>query len=202
MSKIDLKKGLKHLYNPSAKVVSAVDVPVMNFLMVDGEGDPNSSQQYVEAVQALYVLAYALKFKVKKTGVDYAVMPLEGLWWTDDMSQFSVRNKEIWKWTMMIAQPDYVTDKLFVEALDEVERKKGLPALSRVRLEAYHEGPAAQMMHIGPYSEEEPTVAKIHAFIIESGYKLWGKHHEIYLKDPQKSAPATLQTVVRQPFKK
>ncbi len=204
MAKIDLKKELRHLYSPSAKAVSVVDVPPLNFLMLDGRGDPNTSPAYAEAVEALYALAYALKFKIKKSkaGVDYAVMPLEGLWWVDDMRQFSVKDKEAWKWTMMIVQPEYVTPALCVETSGEVEKKKALPALSKIRFESYHEGQAAQILHIGPYSEEEPTIAKIHAFIIQSGYQLSGKHHEIYLKDPRRSAPDKLQTVIRQPFKK
>jgi len=204
MPKADLKKELKHLYNPSARVVSVADVPRLNFVIIDGSGNPNTSPEYAVAVEALYAVAYALKFKVKKgkSGVDYAVMPLEGLWWADDMSQFSVKNKEVWKWTMMIVQPEYVTAKLFAESLGEVEKKKSLPALSKIRFEPYHEGQTAQIMHIGPYSEEEPTIAKLHTFIRQNGYKLSGKHHEIYLKDPRKSAPSKLQTVIRQPFKK
>lgn len=203
MAKVDLKKTLKHIYNPSAKAVSVEDVPSMNFLMIDGSGNPNTSQEYAEAVAALYAVGYALKFKIKKgaTGMDYAVMPLEGLWWADDMSQFNASNKEAWKWTMMIMQPEYVTAEMFAEALPEVEKKKKLAALSKVRFEPYHEGLAAQIMHIGSYSEEEPTIAKLHDFISQGGHKLRGKHHEIYLGDPRKIAPAKLQTVIRQPFK-
>jgi len=202
MAKIDLKKDLKHLYNPSAKAVSVVDVPPMSFLMIDGSGNPNTSQEYAEAIAALYALAYALKFKIKKgeASIDYAVMPLEGLWWADDMSQFKVSNQEAWKWTMMIMQPEYVTTDLFAEALPEVEKKKKLAALGRVRFEPYHEGLAAQIMHIGSYSEEEPTVAKLYDYINQGGYKLRGKHHEMYLGDPRKTQPAKLQTVIRQPF--
>src|SRR5262245_20206253 len=171
MSKTDFKKELKHLYQPSAKIISVVDVPRMNFLSINGHGNPNTAPEYALAVEALYALAYALKFKVKKgkPSVDYAVMPLEGLWWADDMSQFSVKNKEAWKWTMMIMQPEYVTSQLFAEALSEVAEKKVLPALSLLRFESYHEGQAAQIMHIGPYSEEEPTVAKLHTFIHQNG---------------------------------
>ncbi len=204
MAKIDLKKELKHLYSPSAKAVSAVDVPAFKFLMIDGQGNPNTSPEYARAVEALYALAYALKFKIKKgkTGLDYAVMPLEGLWWVDDMSHFSLDNKEAWKWTMLIMQPEPVTAALFMETIGEVEQKKGLPALRKLRFESYREGDAAQIMHIGPYAEELPTVTKIHAFIRQSGYELSGKHHEIYLGDPRKTAPGRLHTVVRQPFKK
>lgn len=203
MSKVDLKKDLKHLYNPSAKEVSVVDVPPMNFLMIDGAGDPNISLEYRQAINALFSLSYVLKFRVKKSsGVDYAVMPLEGLWWTDDPSQFSMSNKGIWKWTAMIMQPEYVTGELLAGALGEVRKKKDLAALDRVRFESYHEGLSAQIMHIEPYAAEEPTIARLHSFIRESGYDLNGKHHEIYLSDPRRTAPEKLKTVLRQPIRK
>ena len=204
MPKLDLKKDLQHLYHPSAKAVSVVDVPPLNYLMIDGRGNPNTAPEYADAVQALYALAYSLKFKVKKSkaAVDYAVMPLEGLWWAEDMRRFSVDDKDAWLWTMMILQPDLVTPTLVAETLAEAQKKKGLPALSRLRFETYHEGPAAQVMHLGPYADEGPTVARLHAHIEASGGRLSGKHHEIYLKDPRKAAPEKLQTVVRQPFEK
>lgn len=203
MAKLDLKKDWQHLYQPSAKRVTVVDVPTLNFLMIDGSGDPNTAQAYVEAVEALYAVAYALKFKIKKgkAGIDYAVMPLEGLWWVDDMRQFSVKDKAAWQWTMMILQPQFVTAQLFAETVGEVGAKKDLPALSRLRFEPYREGQAAQIMHIGPYAAEEPTVTKLHDFIHGRGGERRGKHHEIYLKDPRKSAPGKLLTVIRQPFR-
>lgn len=203
MSKVDLKKDLRHLYNPSAREVSVVDVPPMNFLMIDGTGDPNVSLEYQQAMEALFSLSYALKFRVKKsTGVDYTVMPLEGLWWTDDPSQFSMDNKAMWKWTAMIMQPECVTAEMVAQALDEVRGKRGIPALERVRFETYHEGLSAQIMHIGPYAAEEPTIAQLHSFIRENGYEPSGKHHEIYLSDPRKTAPEQLKTVLRQPIRK
>lgn len=202
MPKLDLKKDLKHLYNPSAKAISVVDVPPMTFLMIDGHGDPNTALAYVEAVQALYALAYGLKFRVKKQdpGADFAVMPLEGLWWAADMTNFAALSKADWDWTMMILQPPAVTPALFAAALAEVSQKKALPALPRVRLEPYHEGPAAQIRYFGPYADEGPTIARLHAFITQNGHQLSGKHHEIYLGDPRKAVPAKLQTVIRQPF--
>lgn len=200
MAKIDLKKELKQFYSPSAEAVSIVDVPAMSFLMIDGSGNPNTAQEYSDAVAALYALAYALKFSIKQgDGSDYAVMPLEGLWWTDDMAQFSVANKDIWQWTMMIMQPVPVTAELVAEVRQDVARKKRPVALSRVRFESFDEGRAAQIMHIGPYSAEGPTVASLHSFVADHGYQLRGKHHEIYLRDPRKSAPEKLQTVIRQP---
>lgn len=204
MQKIDLKKEQKDIYRPSAKAISSVDVPCMNFLMVDGSGDPNRTPAYVEAIEALYAIAYALKFKVKKgpLEVDYAVMPLEGLWWVDDMRLFSAEQKEAWQWTMMIAQPAFVTAQLFAETVSEVKQKKALPALSKIKFEPYHEGLATQIMYIGPFADEGPTIAKLHAYIGENGHTLQGKHHEIYLSDPRKTAPEKLKTIIRQPFKK
>jgi hypothetical protein len=200
MEKMDLKKELKALYNPSAKEVSIVEVPDMNFLLIDGKGSPNSPQ-YKEAVQTLFPLAYALKFMIKKgKGIDYTVMPLEGLWWMDDMTQFSTERKSEWKWTAMIMQPKYVTEADYKAAVEQV-RKKKLPALDEVRFECFHEGKAAQIMHIGPFSAEAPNVQKIHAAIKASGHQLSGKHHEIYLNDPSKTAPEKLKTILRQPMK-
>ncbi len=203
MPKIDFKKELKHLYKPSAKEVVLVDVPPMNFLMIDGRGDPNTAQEYKDAIEALYAASYALKFMIKRgeAAIDYTVMPLEGLWWTDDMSQFSADNKDIWKWTAMIMQPEYVTGDLVDAALQEVERKKNPPALSKIRFETLHEGLAVQIMHIGPWSAEEPAIERLHAFAKENGYELRGKHHEIYLSDPRRTAPERLKTVVRQPVR-
>jgi hypothetical protein len=202
MTKIDFKKELKHLYNPFAKKVEIVDVPMMNFLMIDGSGDPNTAQEYKDAVEALFAVSYALKFMVKKEkGVDYGVLPLEGLWWTDDMTQFSMQNKDMWKWTTMIMQPEYVTEDLVSKALEQVKNKKKPPALPKIRVESFHEGLSAQIMHIGPYSAEGPTIEKLHNLIKENGYELKGKHHEIYLSDPRRSAPERMKTIIRQPMR-
>jgi hypothetical protein len=203
VTKVDLKKKLKHLYNPSAKEVSVVDVPSMHFLMVDGKGDPNTSREYADALGALYAVSYAIKFMIKKmgSGVDYAVMPLEGLWWTDDMRNFSVEDKDDWRWTAMIMQPEeYVTEKLSGEAKIEVEKKKGLPSVSRMRFEPFWEGPSVQIMHLGPFSEEGPTIERIHRSIEERGGKPNGKHHEIYLSDFRRTKPQRLRTIIRQPY--
>jgi hypothetical protein len=200
MDKIDLKKELKKLYNPSAKEVSVVDVPAMNFLLVNGEGAPTLTQ-YSEAIEALFSVAYTLKFPVKKSkGIDYAVMPLEGLWWVDDMTKFSADRKEEWKWTAMIMQPEYVTADDVKVAVEQVKKKKNLTALSKVRFESFKEGPAAQIMYFGPFSAEGPTIVKIHAYIQNSGHTLSGKHHEIYLNNPATTAPEKLKTIIRQPM--
>ncbi len=202
MEKIDFKKELKHLYQPSAKEVVQVDVPTMNFLMVDGEGDPNTSQSYAEAIQALFALSYTVKFMVKKgsMAIDYGVMPLEGLWWADDMRVFPGDDKSSWKWTAMIMQPDFVTGEMIADALMEVKKKKNSPALSKVRFEAFTEGVCAQILHIGPFSEEAPTIERVHRFIDTVGTRT-GKHHEIYLSDIRKADPAKWKTVIRQPMK-
>jgi len=206
MAKVDLKKELGHLYKPSAKEVSMVDVPAMQFLMVDGEGDPSISQAFQEAIEALYGLSYTLKFMAKKRegGQDYVVMPLEGLFWVAEglpgLSQEEAKGD--WKWTIMIMQPEWITEEMFGQAREELAYKKDPPALPRVRFEWLHEGLSAQIMHIGPYSAEWPTIEKLHRFIEESGYRLRGKHHEVYLSDPNRTAPERLKTVIRQPMEK
>ena len=203
MAKIDIKKELKHLYNSSAKEFTIVDVPEMNFLMVDGSGDPNTAKEYTDAIQALYTVSYTLKFMVKRgeAAIDYGVMPLEGLWWVDDMNQFREDKKNEWKWTAMIMQPEYITRDLFDLALKEAKKKKDLPALSKLRFSSFSEGPASQIMYYGPYSNEGPTIKRLHKYIEQNGYALSGKHHEIYLSDPRRSAPEKLKTIIRQPMK-
>ena len=199
MSKIDFKKELKHLYRPSTKEFDVVDVPAMDFLMIDGHGDPNTAQEYADAVQTLYGVAYKLKFLSKKEeGLDYVVPPLEGLWWVEDMTQFSAADKSAWDWTMMVMQPEFLTQEMLQKVLDEVQ---DLPALPKLRVETYLEGLSVQIMYIGPYSDEEPTIARMHTFIDENGYVTAGKHHEIYLSDPRRVAPEKLKTVIRQPIK-
>ena len=201
MKKIDLKKELKYLYQPSAKDVALVEVPSMNFLMVDGRGDPNTSPAYQEAVEALFSVAYAVKFKVKKTlAIDYGVPPLEGLWWADDMAVFTAGDKSAWQWTMMIMQPEFVSAALVRDTIAEVKKKKDLPALAKLRFETFAEGKSAQILHVGPFTAEGPTIAKLHAFIVANG-KLSGKHHEIYLSDIRKADPAKWKTIIRQPLR-
>jgi hypothetical protein len=202
MEKIDFKKELKHLYKPSAKKVDVVEVPQLNYLMIDGEGDPNTSQSFQDAIDVLYSLSYVLKFMIKrgKIGIDYGVLPLEGLWWADDMSSFSVEDKDGWKWTLMIMQPDLVTKEMVQKAIGQVRVKKNPVSLPLVRFESFEEGKVAQIMHIGAFSEEGPTVNKAHSFIEESGSQRRGKHHEIYLSDIRRTAPEKWKTIIRQPM--
>ena len=202
MEKIDFRKKLKHLYNPSAKKVEIVDVPPMHFLMVDGKGDPNTSQSFSDAIEALFPLAYTLKFMVKKgdIGIDYGVLPLEALWWADDMSVFAAGNKDDWQWTVMMMQPEFITEEMVETAIKEVARKKKPISLPLVRFEPFIEGQAAQTMHIGPFSEEGPTIEKVHSFIKENGRQRVGKHHEIYLSEIRRAAPEKWKTIIRQPM--
>ena len=200
--KVDFKKTLKHLYQPSGKKFEVVDVPPMQYLMVDGHGDPNTAQEYKDAVEALYA---ELKFMSKRDlNKDYVVPPLEGLWWAEDMETFTTKqDKSKWDWTMMIMQPEWITQEMVEAVVKQVEKKKNLPALPKLRLETYHEGLSVQILHIGSYDDEGPTIAQMHhEFMPENGYEEVGKHHEIYLSDPRKVVPQKLKTVLRQPIRR
>jgi hypothetical protein len=202
MEKIDLKKELKAFYNPTAKDVTLIDVPRMNFIMIDGQGAPESPQ-FAQSIAALYPIAYGIKFDKKRTdGIDYGVMPLEGLFWAEDMAVFmpETADRNQWQWTLMIMQPDIVTRKDFENAVAVAKKKKDNPLIDKVRFENFTEGKAAQIMHIGPYSAEGPNIQKLHHKIAGIGGKLSGKHHEIYLSDPRRAAPDKMKTVVRQPY--
>ena len=201
MTKIDFKKEFKELYQPSAKQPSIVQVPPMSFLMIDGAGDPNTSQEYQDAMQALYGMSFTLKFVIKAAdGPDWVVPPLEGLWWMQDMAEFSLDAKDDWLWTSMIMQPETVTEQLVEEARAQLKEKKDSPALPKLRFDNFDEGLCAQIMHIGPYDAEGPAIAKLHEFIAQKGHQLRGKHHEIYLSDPRRTAPEKLKTILRQPI--
>ncbi len=203
MEKTDLKKQYKTLYSPSAKNFSIIEIPPLQYIMVDGHGDPNTAPIYVEAIQTLYSLAYTLKFHVKKNlDRDYNVMGLEGLWWVPDMRDFSTSSKSDWDWTMMILQPDFITPDLLDEAKAQAIAKGKAPLAANARLETYHEGTSVQVMYFGPYADEGPTIAKMHSFAIEQGYALSGKHHEIYMSDARRVAPEKNKTIIRQPIKK
>lgn len=201
LKKIDYKSELKSLYKPSAKRVNAVDVPAMQYLMVDGAGAPGG-ESYIAAIQALFTVSYTMKFMVKRELelMDYGVLPLEGLWWAEDMSDFITRRKDRWLWTMMIMQPECVNTDLFESALERVREKKKLPALDLLRYETFTEGLVAQTLHIGPFDDEGPTVERVHQFIADSDQQLRGKHHEIYLSDIRRAAPKNWKTIIRQPM--
>jgi hypothetical protein len=198
-ARIDPKRELKQLYS-AGQAPEFVDVPELSFLMIDGHGDPNRSLRYQAAVEALYAVSYTLKFAIKRAGgPDYTVAPLEGLWWAEDMASFSVEDKSDWDWTMMIMQPAEATPELIEKTTHEVAQKKQLPAAAELRLRRYAEGASAQILHLGAYADEGPTIARLHAFIQEHGREKRGKHHEIYLGDPRRTAPERLKTIIRQP---
>lgn len=200
MTSIDLKKVYRDHYT-AKRTPSVVDVPPRPFLMIDGRGDPNTAAEYKEAVQALYPIAYGLRAAIKAaTGDAYTVMPLEGLWWVPNMADFDPIDKSSWYWTMMICLPDAVTDTMVSEVLPAVTAKKNLTAGPKVRVEHFGEGVAAQILHIGPFADEAPTIDELHEFIETNGHALTGKHHEIYLSDPRKADPAKMRTIIRQPF--
>ncbi len=206
MEKIDLRKEFKHLYKPSAKKVEIVEVPSFNFAMIDGEIEPGqapgTSPSFQQALEALYGISYTLKFMSKlreQDPIDYTVMALEGLWWLEG-GEFDITHPEGWRWTAMMMQPDHINQAMYHDALAQLRKKKPNPALDKMRLEAFHEGLSMQIMHIGPYSEEPVTIAKMEAFARAHGYSLPGKHHEIYLGDPRRAAPDKLKTVLRHPI--
>lgn len=213
MKTLDLKKELKYLYAPSAKKPEIVQVPRLQFAMIEGaieKGyEPGNSPAFAEATQALYSISYTLKFMLKKrtpNPIDYPVMPLEGLWWVED-GMFDITVKDNWFFTVMILQPDVITNDVFSEGLEQVRKKKGdSSVLSKLRLAHFEEGLCIQVMHIGPYSTEPATVERMRAFALENGYRdrvgPTGKHHEIYLGDPRKAKPEKLKTILRHPLEK
>lgn len=201
MEKYDVKRAHKALYSPPKGDFVVVEVPPLQYLAVDGEGDPNSAPAYVEAIEALYGVSYALKFKSKKElERDYVVGPLEGLWRADDMTVFTAREKSAWRWTMMINQPDWISEEMLAAAIEWTAAKKPSPALDKPRLFTLNEGTCVQIMHIGSYDDEAPTLARLHdEYIPNNGFVFNGDHHEVYLSDARRTAPEKLKTVLRQP---
>jgi hypothetical protein len=204
MDKVDFKKEWKNLYRPSWKEFQIVKVPDLTFLKVDGHGDPNTADEYSDALEALYAVSYRVKFLSKALDRDYVVPPLEGLWWAEDMDSFtSVRDKSQWDWTMMIMTPDWITHALVEQAVSDVSKKKPLPSLEKLRWESYKEGLSVQILHLGSYDDEGPVLETLHeVWMPEHGYQGNGLHHEIYLSDPRRVEPAKLKTVLRQPIRK
>ncbi len=208
MDKLDLRKELKHLYAPSAKQVTLVEAPEMQFVMIDGAIEPGqspgTSPAFAAATEALYGISYTLKFASKQRAdnpIDYTVMGLEGLWWVEDRG-FDILDPEGWHYTAMILQPGFITMEMYEEALAKLRKKKDNPALDQLRLERFCEGPSVQILHIGPYAGEMDTIAKMDAFAEQNGYAMHGKHHEIYLGDPRRADPMKLKTVLRHPVRK
>jgi hypothetical protein len=202
--KYDVKRARRELYAPPREF-ALVDVPPMRYLAVDGHGDPNTAPEYAEAVEALFSVAYGVKFRSKRElGRDLVVAPLEGLWRADDPSTFVTREKSAWSWTMLIAQPDWVDDELVAAALESARAKaKGeRPGLARLRFVEVHEGTSVQILHVGSYDDEGPTLARLHdEWMPQHGLTFNGDHHEIYLSDVRRTAPEKLRTVLRQPVR-
>ncbi|WP_159622396.1 GyrI-like domain-containing protein [Ruania rhizosphaerae] len=202
--KVDLKKQIPS-YTARRGTFSIVEVPSLQYLMVDGQGDPNTSQAYADAVGSLYPLAYTLKFLSKRElDRDYVVPPLEALWWAEDMAAFTTaRDKSRWSWTVMIAVPDWLGAEQVEAAREAVRSKGGAPALEHVRFEALDEGLSVQTLHIGPYDDEAPVLAAMHTeFIPSQGLRMTGRHHEIYLSDPRRMPAERLRTILRQPVER
>ncbi|MCX6430647.1 MAG: GyrI-like domain-containing protein [Actinobacteria bacterium] len=204
MEKIDFKKEFSELYAPKRGSFSQVKIPKMRFFMVDGKGDPNTSEDYVKAIQVLYSVSYTLKFMSKKQlDKDYGVPPLEGLWWAKNMKVFESGNKDQWLWTMMIMIPDHVPTKLVETAIATAQDKKTELDFSKLRVEAFTEGLSVQIMYVGAYKDEAPVIHELHnGYLPANGLIPNGKHHEIYLSDPRKTAASKLKTIIRQPVKK
>ncbi|MFO1085911.1 MAG: GyrI-like domain-containing protein [Reyranellaceae bacterium] len=201
MEKFDIKKACKTLYSAPTGEFSIVDVPPFDYFMIDGAGDPNSASTYKAAVEALYGVAYTLKFASKVAlGRDHVVPPLEGLWWADDMADFVARRKDRWRWTMMIAVPDFIERSMAQDAIAKAKDKKRLPALQHLRVEQLEEGQAVQTLHVGSYDDEGPTLDRLHReFLPARRLAPTGHHHEIYLSDPRKTPAEKLKTILRQP---
>lgn len=203
-NKLDLKKELRELYRPPGKNPVIVEVPLLKYVMIDGIGAEPEGEAFQNAIQALFSVSYKAKFISKKQlGSDYVVMPLEGLWWADDMNDFVAGRKERWRWTLMLLQPEFISREIIERAIEASEGKVPPDSLEKLRLDELNESISAQIMHVGPYSEEHENIMRIHELIQSEGGRFDGKvqkHHEIYLSDFRKTAPEKLKTVLRQPF--
>jgi hypothetical protein len=199
---LDYRQEYAELYG-ARREPEVIDVPPLSYLMIDGQGDPNVSRDYADAVEALFSLSYTVKFALKRaSGIDLRVMPLEGQWWCEDMRRFSVHDKAAWSWTMMILQPPEIGATLVEECRHTLAKKKPLRALERLRHATLEEGLCAQVLHVGPFTDEGSTVERLHAFIELQGAKLSGRHHEIYLSDIRRAAPGKWRTIIRQPMQR
>ncbi|MCC7573085.1 MAG: GyrI-like domain-containing protein [Candidatus Methanofastidiosum sp.] len=206
MEKIDFKKTLKNLYLPNQKNFSIVNIPKMNFLAVAGKGNPNTSNDFQEAVEALYTVSYSIKMGLKKGNIpkgyfEYVVPPLEGLWWISG-EEFKLDNKDRFEWKLMIMQPEFVNEELVKSAIELSKKNKGISSIDKLKFESYEEGLSVQILHVGTYDSEKKTIEKIKEFIKNNSLIENGLHHEIYLSDPRKTSPEKNKTVLRQPVKK
>lgn len=202
VKKVDFKKEMKEYFLAPKDSFRRLTVPEMLFVKVDGEGDPNTSATYGDALQWLYSASYKIKFASKtKLARDYVVPPLQGLWWADDPSAFVTRAKDKWLWTMMLMVPAFITRQIYDDAVQQAGKKLGTPPQS-LRLEKLDEGDCLQALHVGSYDDEGPLLAKLHDEVMpQMNLTFNGPHHEIYLGDPRRVAPEKLRTILRQPVK-
>lgn len=199
--RLDLKRSLD-AYRARKGVFRVLEVPPLSYLMIDGHGDPNTAPEFTTAVEALYPLAYTLKFTSKRElGRDFVVMPLEGLWWADDHASFTTaRDKSRWSWTLMLLQPDWIDDAMVADAVATASAKNPGARIGDVRFEKLTEGLCVQTLHVGTFDDEAPVLARMHdEFIPQNGLSMTGRHHEIYLSDPRRGDPAKRRTILRQP---
>ncbi len=198
--KLDLKKQDLEEFYTAKKEPKIIEVPSQKYITILGKGDPNG-KDFSDAVSTLYHVAYKVKFFSKKNGKDFTVMPLEGQWWAEDMGNFRNLSRDEWLWKAMILQPGFITESDFETAVEVVKKKKDLPSIDKIQFEEMEDGLSAQIMHVGPYSEEEPTIDKLHEFIRNQGKELSGLHREIYISDMRRVAPEKLKTIIRQPMR-
>ena len=199
--KLDLKKIHRNCYTAGSEP-KLIQVPDLTYIAFDGEGNPGTSPLFAQAMGVLYGLVYTAKFMCKEREQDFTVMPLEGTWWSENMDDFLNGNKDSWKWTVMIAVPDYLDQKLFEEAREKLAGKKDVPGLEKGYRQVFGDGLSVQLLHIGPYSGETENIRRLHIFAEEQGCRLAKKHREIYLSDPNRTAPGKLKTIIRQPVEK
>lgn len=199
LERIDLKADLHRFYFPTRRP-EMVDVPPLRYLAIDGQGPPGEGTAFEDAIRALYPIAYTVKFTERRmAGKDFPVMPLEALWYTEADGTFDHRSGKPWRWTAMILMPDLISADMVDRIAADIAATKALPIALEARLREVREGRSAQVLHVGPWSEETSTIEALHAFIRERGLHPAGAHHEIYLSDPRRTAPERLRTVIRQP---
>lgn len=200
MTPYDIKRELRQCYAPKNTDWDLIEVPEQQFIAIDGDGDPNTGANFARAVEALYAVAYTIKFASKRSGRDFVIGPLEGLWWADDPEVFSTRAKGCWQWRMLISQPNWITEDMIDDTKNAARSKKDLPAITDIRRESLYEATSAQALHIGPYDDEGPALSRLHdEWLDANNLRMSGLHHEIYLSDRRKSDPAKLKTILRQP---
>ena len=200
-NKTDLKKELKVAFSAKRRP-EIVDIPPMQYISFEGKGDPNNSPLFEKGMNVLYGLAYTLKFQLKKQGRDFVVAPLEGQWWGTHMEVFAESRKDEWLWKVMIAVPEFVTKSDFEAARRALTEQKDVPGLEEAVIETIHDGPSVQVLYYGPYAEEGPTIAAMHQYAFDLGYKLRSRHREVYMSDPRRTAPEKLKTIIRQPVER